>query len=160
MVDFPKLLRVLSQEGVEFIIVGGAAAAAHGASRLTNDLDLVYRRSPENHLRLVKALLPFSPYLRDAPEGLPFKWDTRTIGMGLNFTLITTMGSLDLLGEITGGGKYEDLLPFCEKIQVFEIECYCLGLKKLIEVKRAAGRPKDFDAIAELETLWEEKREK
>jgi predicted nucleotidyltransferase len=157
MIDFPKLLQTLTEAGVEFIIVGGAAAAAHGATRLTNDLDLVYRRTPENHLLLAEALAPFSPYPRDAPKGLPFQWDERTLRMGLNFTLATTLGSLDLLGEITGGGKYEDLLPFTEKIQLFGIECNCLNLKKLIEVKRAAGRPKDFDAIAELEAIWEEK---
>ena len=40
MIDFPPLLRTLSDEGVEFIIVGGAAATAHGAARLTLDLDI------------------------------------------------------------------------------------------------------------------------
>jgi hypothetical protein len=75
----------------------------------------------------------------------------------LNFTLTTTLGDVDLLGEITGGGGFEDLLPHSLRIQAFGTECWCLGLEKLIQVKRAAGRPKDFEAIAELEALLEER---
>ena len=37
---------------------------------------------------------------------------------------------------------------------------YTLGLEKLIAVKRAAGRPKDLEAIAELEAIWEERRKR
>jgi len=49
MTDFPALLRLLTESGVEFILVGGAAANAHGAPRLTLDLDVVYwRRSANN----------------------------------------------------------------------------------------------------------------
>jgi hypothetical protein len=36
---------------------------------------------------------------------------------------------------------------------VFGVDCRCLNLESLIEVKRAAGRPKDFEAIAELEEI-------
>ena len=32
----------------------------------------------------------------------------------------------------------------------------CLGLPMLIQTKRAAGRPRDLEAIAELELLWDE----
>jgi hypothetical protein len=71
----------------------------------------------------------------------------------LNFTLTTTLGDIDLLGEITGGGGFEDLLPDSIVLSIFGHECRCLGLRKLIFVKRAAGRPKDFEAIAELELI-------
>jgi hypothetical protein len=65
--------------------------------------------------------------------------------------------NLDLLGEVVGGGTYEDLRPYSEEIEVFDAKCFCLGLERLIRVKRAAGRPKDFEVIAELETILEEK---
>jgi hypothetical protein len=117
----------------------------------------VYRRSRENLQRLVLALAPYHPYLRGAPAGLPFRWDAATIERGLNFTLTTTVGDIDLLGEVTGGGRYEDLLPHCATIQVFGVEVLCLGLERLIHVKRAAGRPKDLEAVAELEALREER---
>jgi hypothetical protein len=126
---------------------------------LTQDVDIVYQRSPENIQRLVDALVHHEPYLRGAPAGLPFFWDCATIERGLNFTLTTSLGDLDVLGEITGGGNYEDLLPHAVTLEIFGVECLCLDLEPLIRVKRAAGRPKDLDAIAELEALLQERDE-
>lgn len=156
--DYSGLIRTLSADGVEFIIVGGAAAIAHGAARLTQDLDVVYKRTPENIARLVLALAPLDPYLRGAPPNLPFSWDERTITNGLNFTLTTTSGPLDLLGEIRGGGGYDELLPHTVELRLYGVDCLCLGLERLIHVKLAAGRPKDFEAIAELEAIREERQ--
>lgn len=158
MTNFRALLRVLADAGVEFILVGGAAATAHGAVRLTLDLDVVYSRSPDNIERLVSALTPHHPYLRGAPPGLPFQWDAATIRRGLNFTLVTDLGDLDLFGEITGGGAYGDLRAYAMRITVFGVDCLCLELEPLIRVKRAAGRPKDLEAIAELEKILAERR--
>jgi predicted nucleotidyltransferase len=157
MTDFGALLSLLANNSVEFIIVGGAAATAHGSARLTEDLDIVYSRSKENIGRLVAALAPRDPYPRGAPKNLPFIWDERTVLRGLNFTLNTSLGALDLLGEITGGGGYEELLPHSICLRIYGVECYCLGLARLIHVKRAAGRPKDFETIAELEAIFEER---
>lgn len=153
---FRELIRRLSQANVEFVVVGGVAATGHGSARLTHDLDVVYRRTSENISRLVAVLLPLKPYLRGAPPGLPFSWSDETVKKGLNFTLVTTLGALDLLGEITGGGTYEDILPHSTELTVHGLECLCLDLETLIKVKRAAGRPKDFEAIAELEAIMEE----
>ncbi|MFN7971739.1 MAG: hypothetical protein U0166_05250 [Acidobacteriota bacterium] len=158
MTDFRRLIEALVDGGVAFIIVGGAAAAAHGAARLTLDLDVVYARDLENLSRLAAALAPLSPYLRGAPPGLPFKLDAVTLKGGLNFTLTTAAGEVDLLGEITAGGRYADLLPHADKLVVFDRACLCLGLDRLIYVKRAVGRPKDLEAVAELEALREERR--
>jgi hypothetical protein len=67
--------------------------------------------------------------------------------------LCTALGDLDLLGEIVGGGGYNALLPHTIEVELVGTRCRCLNLDKLIEVKRAAGRPKDFEAIAELELI-------
>lgn len=157
MTDFKALLRALSEGGVEFILIGGAAATVHGSSRLTRDVDVVYRRTRENMARLVAALTPYRPYLRGAPPGLPFRWDVPTVERGLNFTLVTQLGDLDVLGEIVGGGGYDALLPSTSVINAFDVQCRCLNLDRLIEVKRAAGRPKDLEALAELEAIQEER---
>ena len=109
--------------------------------------------TPDNIERLARALAPHHPYLRGAPPGLPFRFDGVTISHGLNFTLVTDLGDLDTLGEITGGGRYEDLLGDTIELTIFGARCNVLALDKLIAVKRAAGRPKDFEAIAELEAL-------
>jgi len=154
--DLGGLLGSLADAGVEMILVGGAAATAHGAARLTQDIDIVYERSPDNLQRLVSALSSHHPYPRGAPPGLPFGFDVQTLRNGGNFTLQTDLGAIDLLAEITGGGGYHDLLPSTLVLNAFGRAVRCLALPKLIEVKRAAGRPKDFEAIAELEVLLEE----
>jgi predicted nucleotidyltransferase len=150
------MLRALVEARVEFILVGGAAATVHGSARLTQDLDIVYSRSSRNIDNLVTALSPFRPYPRGAPRGLPFLFDARTVKNGLNFTLETDLGWMDLLGEVTGGGAYEQLLPHSNRMVVFGMPIMVLELDTLIHVKRAAGRPKDFEAIAELEAIREE----
>ena len=157
MTDLGGLLAALVDQGVLFIVVGGAAATAHGASRLTQDIDVVYARDTDNLGRLARALGPLSPYPRGAPAGLPFVFDAQTLRNGANFTLTTRLGDIDLLAEITGGGTFTTLRPATIVLHAFGREVHCLDLPKLIEVKRAAGRPKDFEAIAELEVLLEER---
>ena len=157
MTDFAGLLRVLTRAKVDFIIVGGFAGTLHGSAVPTRDLDIVYSRDPDNIKRLTMALTPHHPYLRGAPPGLPFCWDPGTVKEGLNFTLITDLGAVDLLGEIAGGGKFQELRPHAETVALFGVECLCLGLKKLIEVKRAAGRARDLQGVADLQALLEER---
>jgi hypothetical protein len=154
--DFRGLLEALAKEQVEYVLVGGVAARIHGSARFTQDLDIVYSRSPENLERLVRALAPLSPYLRGAPPGLPFRLDVATLRMGLNFTLVTTLGDLDLLGEVAGGGTFEALVGHSEPVQILGLAMRCVDLRTLIRLKKAAGRPKDLEAIAELEAIREE----
>lgn len=157
MSEFSTAIRLLSEAQVEFIIVGGVAATLHGAARITYDVDIVYLREPDNIERLVRALAAQRPYLRGAPPGLPFTFDTETLRRGLNFTLSTDVGDLDLLGEITGGGSYAELLPRTQTVDLFGFACRVVTLPALIALKRAAGRGKDLDALAELEALLEER---
>lgn len=155
--DLAALIRVLSADRVEFIIVGGIAATIHGSAHLTYDLDVVYHRTHENIDRLVRALAPHQPYLRGAPPGLPFRFDADTVWRGLNFTLQTTLGDVDLLGEVIGGGSYEQLLQTSETARVFGYDVTCVTLQRLIALKRAAGRRKDLNVLAELEALLDER---
>ena len=156
--DLERVLTALVPAQVKFIVIGGWAAALHGSARSTMDVDLVYSRARENMLALVAALRPHGPYLRGAPPGLPFTLDERTVRMGLNFTLSTALGNLDLLGEVTGGGNYEAILPHSLEVDAFGCRFRVVNLETLIRLKRAAGRPKDFEPIAELEALLEERR--
>jgi hypothetical protein len=156
MSDLTRLVRALADARVEFIIVGGMAANAHGSARVTTVVDVVYARSTANLTRLVKALAPLKPYLRGAPPGLPFEWSVATLRAGLNFTLTTAAGPIDLLGEIVGGGSYDALVAHSTMVRAFGRDVTLLDLPWLIKVKRAAGRPKDLEVIAELEALQEE----
>ena len=85
MTDFAELIPLLVKGGVRFIVVGGAAATAHGSARLTQDLDIVYERTHDNIAHLSHVLAPLNPYLRGAPAGLPFHWSESTLRAGLKF---------------------------------------------------------------------------
>jgi predicted nucleotidyltransferase len=156
--NFQGLLPLLVRNSVRFIVIGGGAAIAHGSARATYDVDVVYARDLENLNRLATALQPHQPYLRGAPPGLPFQWDVWTLQSGLNFTLTTDLGDLDLLGEVAGGGTYDKLVGASEELNAFGVRCRFVTLEKLIELKRAAGRPKDLEAVAELQAILEERR--
>ena len=159
MIDFAAVLGAFEDAGVDSILVGGLAATVHGSARLTQDVDFVYSREADNIERLVQALRTHAPYLRGAPEGLPFEWSAETIAHGLNFTLTTAIGDIDLLGEIVGGGDYRALLPHTITVEIFGYRCRCLDLPSLIDAKRAAGRPKDLEALAELEAIRESRKQ-
>lgn len=153
MTDFRALIEALCKADVRFVLVGGVAATLHGAARLTQDIDIVYAREPDNLAKLAAALLPLQPYLRGAPAGLPFTLDAKALRAGLNFTLTTSAGDIDLLGELIGVGDYQALAGHTLEVQLFGLRCLCLDLPTLIRAKVAAGRPKDLEAIAELEAI-------
>lgn len=156
---FLNLLKSLAEHNVEYILIGGMAGVLHGSARLTQDMDILYRRTPENIQRLVDALAPYRPYLRDAPKGLPFIWDARTVQRGLNFTLQTTQGYLDLWGEVPGGGTYENLINYTVQVEIDGTPVRVVDLETLIRLKRATGRPRDLESVAELEALLEERQQ-
>lgn len=155
--DFEAVFRALCATDTQFVVIGGVAAILHGAARATYDVDVIYARDRENIRRIVAALKPFAPYLRGAPKGLPFVWDEQTVRNGLNFTLESSVGDVDLLGEVIGGGDYAAVLPHSEPAVAFGFPCRVVTLEKLIQLKRAAGRPKDLESLAELQVLLEER---
>jgi predicted nucleotidyltransferase len=159
-VDLAQIIPPLVRAKVDFILIGGMAAILHGSARVTFDVDLVYSRSEENIRRLADALAPQEPYLRDAPVGLPFEWDAKTIDSGLNFMLATNLGDVDLFGELAGGDTYQDLLPHSVEVEAFGVRFKCIDLPTLICIKEAAGGSKDREAIAELRVLLEERQKK
>jgi predicted nucleotidyltransferase len=155
MIQVEPTLRVLIQHQVEFVIVGGVAISAHGSSYLTYDLDVAYARTRDNLERLAAALTPYHPRPRDFPANLPFVWDARTLQHSTNFTLTTDLGNIDLLGEVTGLGDFEQVRAQSVVMTLFGMQCRVLSLDALIVAKRAAGRTKDLLALPELEALRE-----
>jgi predicted nucleotidyltransferase len=152
----PRLLQIaehLQRHGVEFIVIGGQAAALLGSPVPTFDVDLCYRRTPDNLRRLAEALRELHPTLRGAPPDLPFRLDAESLALGANFTFNTDLGPLDLLGWVEPFGPFESLLPHVEAIQVGVGTLQTIGLDDLIAIKRHIGRPKDKVALVQLEAL-------
>jgi len=153
--DFERSLGALLDSEVEFVVIGGVAMYAHGSAHLTRDLDICYERSHENIERLATALSPYHPRLRGVPEDVPFHLDASTITKGMNFTLTTDLGDLDLIGEVVGLGQYSPVRAASITLDLFGRSCRVLSLEGLIQAKRATGRSRDAAALPELEALRE-----
>jgi predicted nucleotidyltransferase len=159
----PKLVEIaelLQRHGVEFMVIGGQAATLLGSPIPTFDIDLCYRRTSENLVRLAEALKALHPTLRGAPPDLPFRLDAQSLALGANFTFNTDQGPLDLLGWVEPLGTYEELLPRAERIPLGPIQLLTISLDDLIAIKRYIGRPKDKAALFQLEALKQLLKEK
>src|SRR5947207_3695912 len=153
LLDVKGLLGQLAEHKVEYIVIGGLAIIAHGSAYITHDLAICYARTPNNIAALAAAFVPIHPYLRGAPAGLPFRFDALTIRAGLNFTLITDMGDVDVLGEVKGLGGYDQVLAQSVEKVVFGRAVRVLGIDGLIANKKAVDRVKDRLHLLELEEL-------
>lgn len=140
--DIGELLRRLSGAGVEFIVVGGAAAVIHGAPVTTEDLDIVHRRSPENVARLRTLLDELGARVRElANRRLPPQ-ESALLGEG-HVLLSTRLGPLDCLGRLIDGRGFEELVSHSESIKDEGVEFLVVDLPTLIELKTKTGRAKD-----------------
>jgi hypothetical protein len=153
MLDTEGFLRLLNERRVEYVVIGGLAMIAHGSAYITKDMDICYGRSPGNLGAVATAFASIHPYLRGVPPGLPFHFDAPTIQAGLNFTLVTDLGDIDLLGEVSGVGGYEEALAQSVEKEIFGYSVRVLSIESLIASKKAAGRLKDRNHILELEEL-------
>ena len=155
MVDLEKAISALANNNVEFVIVGGVAIKLHSSGYITIDLDFCYSRSKENIKRLVNALKPFSPKPRNFPAELPYIFDENTLGQATNFTFETSIGDIDLLGEVKGVGDYPAVLGRSVVFEIYGSRINALDLDALIDAKTAADRPKDHLVLPELHALRE-----
>lgn len=151
-----ELLEILIKAEVQFSVIGGVALVARGVNRSTEDLDIAYARDRQNLGRLASALEPLRPRLRDVPEGLPFVLDVETLRAGLNFTLDTDLGPLDLLGEVPGLGSFDHVDAASSPLEIAGNTVLVLDVEGLRVAKRAAGRPKDLLDLGYLQALDEE----
>jgi len=153
--DVGELLKQLSGAGVEFIVVGGAAAVLHGAPITTEDLDIVHRRSPENVSRLKTLLDKLDARVRElANRRLPPQ-ESALLGDG-HVLLSTRLGPLDCLGTLIDGRGFEELVSHSESIKDEGAEFLVVDLPTLIELKTKTGRAKDRLMLPVLVALAEE----
>jgi hypothetical protein len=153
------VIQRLVKAQVEFVIVGGVSAVLQGVPLVTLDLDICYRRTPNNAARLAAALAPLQPKARGLPPDLPFIFDERTILLGSNFTLLIGDEALDLLGEMGGIGGYEDIIAQASTVTIEGHAVKLLSLAQLIETKRATNRPKDQLALPYLEAAYQRQQQ-
>jgi predicted nucleotidyltransferase len=155
---FDRVIRSLKDHGVDFVIIGANAAIAHGAPVGTIDLDLCYRRTKANVARLVKALQSFHPRLRGISDTVPFDFTADAVGRGCNFTFVTDVGDLDILGHITGLGGFDPISARAVPLRMFGCEVLVMALEDVIKSKKAAGRVKDKAQLPVLEETLRQRK--
>ena len=153
--DVGELLRRLVDAGVEFIVVGGAAAVLHGAPITTEDLDIVHRRTPENVSRLKNLLQELNGHVRELANRQLVPQESALLGEG-HVLLSTRLGPLDCLGALVDGRGFEELVSHSESFADEGAEFRVLDLSTLIDVKTKTGRAKDRLMLPVLIALAEE----
>jgi predicted nucleotidyltransferase len=145
-----RIVEVFISHGVEFLVIGGQAETLYGSARVTYDTDLCYRRTAENLERLANALAELKPQLRGAPPDLPFRLDAKSLALGCNFTFLTEVGALDILGYVEPLGGYDDIITRTEPADLGRFSLRVIALDDLIRVKEHIQRPKDRDSLMHL----------
>ena len=142
-----QVLEALERTQVEYIVVGGMAGVLLGAPIVTADVDIVHRRSVENVARLMAVLKELGAYVRSDLAGRRLIPDEGHLTGRGHINLMTRVGPLDVLCEVGDSLGYDELIQDTEGVVVGNLQLRVLSLPKLIEVKTAAGRPKDRWAI-------------
>ncbi len=138
-----SLLVLLVEDGIDFIVVGGVASVLHGAPIVTQDLDIVHSRAPDNVKRLLNLLEKLDAEYRGQPAGRILRPSSSEVSGRGHLNLITTLGPLDLLCEIGDNEGYDELLEHTIAFTDGALRFNVLGLEKLIEIKKKTGRAKD-----------------
>lgn len=142
--DFRDMLSALSDEGVEFMLVGAYALAAHGFPRATGDLDIWIRRSEENAQRVWRALKRFkAPLSRLTVDDL--KTPDVVFQIGVAPRRIDILTSIDAV-------SFDVAWPDRKQVEVEGRRFAVIGRDHLLQNKKALGRPQDLADVARLES--------
>src|SRR6185503_18724587 len=136
MQNLSELMRRLISSQVEFVLVGGFAAVAHGVTLVTRDVDICCRFSETNLKRVENALADLHPVHRSRPD-LPLNLTGEQCATLKNLYLKTDLGIVDCLGEVLGIGGFEDVLKHSIEIELPYGSCRILDIDTLIRAKEA-----------------------
>lgn len=161
--DLPLLIEVLDRHQVEYLIVGGAAAVAYGATRPTEDADCVVSRDRANLERLASTLRELNARLRVAgmsdaeARQLPVQIDATALDMAGMSTWMTDAGPFDVLAGLAApDGRlvlYEELAKRATTLRGDSVLIRAASLDDIIRAKERADRPKDREALPELRAI-------
>jgi predicted nucleotidyltransferase len=146
------LLTLLQDAGFEFVVVGGVAAIAHGATRSTRDLDVVAPFTPANLQRLLDALGPHAPKHLTRPDLGVVSQTAAELSAHRLLLLVSDLGRLDVLREVPPIGAHDDL-ETVEMELVAGRRFRVISLDQLIAIKAALTRPQDKDVERDLRAI-------
>ena len=155
MLDLEHLIARLAAARVEFVVIGGIAAVAHGCTLQTVDLDICCDVSPENLVRIQDAVADLHPVHRLHPRQPPLDLTRESARGWRNLYLKTDLGQLDCLGNVAGVGAYDAAREESIEIEVRGRRCRVLSLDALIRAKEAMGSPRDRETVLLLKAIRE-----
>jgi hypothetical protein len=157
--DTERLLAVLADHGVRYVLVGGMAAVVHGSPHVTFDVDVVPERSEDNLTRLSEALRAMHArvWTQVEPKGVPFGHSARTLGESNVWNLVTDHGRLDLTFVPSGTQGYDDLARDAMSLTILGVPTVVASLADVIRSKEAAGREKDRLTLPVLRRILDER---
>lgn len=143
--DYKDMLRALSTEGVEYLLVGAYAMAAHGYPRATMDIDLWVNPSPGNAAAVLRALTRFG-----APQHDITAQDLQRDDMV--FQIGVAPRRIDIITGATGL-HFTRAQRRATSVIIDDLQVPVLSLDDLITNKRATGRSRDLADAEALEAL-------
>ena len=154
--DAARLLKMLNDHDVAYVVIGGFAMLAHNATRATKDIDIVPDPDPANLDRLWSALTSLEasplPMVDFGAEEMPLEWTRDSLDYGGNWILATRVGRLDILQYVAGVEGYDQLRGNAvDLVDPSSGRIWFAGKDDLIAMKRAAGRPQDLLDIERIE---------
>lgn len=147
------LLTRLVTANVRFVLIGGYACIVHGGMQTTEDIDICCDFSPENLLRLQQAVADLHPVHRMTPRRLPLDLTAENCQNLKNLYLDTDFGQLDCVSFVKGLGDFNQVEQASQTIETDGIRLNVLNPDALIQSKKAMNRPRDRQAVEELEAL-------
>ncbi len=156
--NLEKLIENLHKSKIEYILIGGMAALAHGAPVFTFDLDIVHKRSDGNLEKIKDLLISLDAYQR-RPDDLKLKPDFDALKGTGHMLLSTRFGPMDILGKIEKGLGYDELINHVIEIEFHSFKIHVLDLETLIELKKESTRPEDQHRLSILENTLEQIRQ-
>jgi hypothetical protein len=150
--NLSELTRRLVAAQVEFVLIGGFAAVAHGATLVTRDVDICCKFSEENLSRVQKALSGLHPVHRSRPD-LPLDLTKEQCTLLKNLYLKTDLGVLDCLGEVLGIGDFDAVLRQSVEVELPFGLCRILDIDGLIRAKEAMDRDHDRITVRQLREI-------
>jgi hypothetical protein len=147
--DAECILRVLSEHAVDYVLVGGLAAQAHGNVRTTFDVDLLPRPEPSNLSRLADALNALDARVLN-PGSKQLSIDAGMLSRATLWQFATAHGPVDVLHDAPGAPPYDELRSGALELELSGMRVAVAGRDDLIAMRRARGRPVDLEDIAVL----------
>ncbi len=143
--NFKDMLNALNDAGVDYMLVGAYAMAAHGCPRATGDIDFWVRPATENAHRLWSALKSFgAPVSKISIADLCETDVVYQIGLPPQ--------RIDFLTSVSGL-TFDTAWPSRIIVEVDGIAVTVIGLNELRSNKKATGREKDIADLALLSRL-------